>query len=156
MSKLFDGYGEAVLTGFNLLVGYFNVVGLEGRSPEEKRITDDSCGPDVDLIGVSDCAFDDFWCNIVRGPAHGPFLLLCELQLSGESEVANLNFHVSAEKDVAKFEVAMYDAVGVHVLNSGNDLDHEVAGFLGGEPLPALDHFAERLAGRACTLQTQS
>ena len=138
-------YGEGVLAGLDLLVGELDLVGLEGRAAEEEGEADDAHRPDVHLVGVPHRPLHDLGSDVVGRAAHGALLLLAELQLGGESEVAHLDLHVGVEEDVAELEVAVDDAVAVHVLDCGDELQHEVARLLGGEPLALLDHLAEGL-----------
>lgn len=92
-------------------------------------------------------ALHDFGGDVVGSPTHGAFLLVTELEFGGKPEVSNFEIHVVVEEDVAHLEVAVDDAVAVHVLEGGDDLVHVVAGLLDGELLALLDHLAEGLVG---------
>lgn len=45
--------GKAVIANLDLLVGGLDLVGFEGRLPEQQGVGDDPQTPDVDLVGVS-------------------------------------------------------------------------------------------------------
>jgi hypothetical protein len=90
-------------------------------------------------------ALDNLRGNIIGCAAYGPLLLLSELEFCGQAEVANLEFHTTADKDVSHFEVAMDNTMSVHVLNCRKNLVHEILGFTIGEFLAALEHFTETL-----------
>ena len=68
-------------------------------------------------------------CDIVGGAANGflPFSGL--LDEGGETEVSHLDVHVAVQEDVAEFEVAVDDLVGVHIMTSTDELYHEETGF---------------------------
>lgn len=90
-------------------------------------------------------ALDNLRGNIIGRAAYGPLLLLSELEFCGQAEVANLEFHTTADKDVSHFEVAMDNTMSVHVLDCRKNLVHEILGFTIGEFLAALEHFTETL-----------
>ncbi len=65
----------------------------------------------------------------------------------GESEISNLDAHTLAEKQIAQLEIAVNDALFVHVLRRVDDLLEIVARLGLGEFLARLDEFHHRLCG---------
>lgn len=68
-------------------------------------------------------AFEDFWGDVVGCATNGLLLLAFELELGGESEIAQLDFHLVVKEEIAEFEVAMDHTVGHQVLETLNNLD---------------------------------
>ena len=60
--------------------------------------------------------------DVVWSPADCSFLFLRELQLSREAEVSYFEFHTAVDEDVSHLEISMDDTIGVHVLDSREDL----------------------------------
>ena len=50
-------FGETEVANLDPFVGEFDFVCFEWRFPEEKSVSDDSCAPDVDFVGMSLLAF---------------------------------------------------------------------------------------------------
>ena len=92
--------GKAEGALFDLLVGVFDIFGLEGRSTVGQSIYYHSETPDIDLVAVT-FWLKDFGSYVVGGAANGFFLLAVEIYFGGKAEIANFNGHILAEEEIA-------------------------------------------------------
>mmetsp|Transcript_24716 Transcript_24716/g.30853 ORF Transcript_24716/g.30853 Transcript_24716/m.30853 type:complete len:293 (-) Transcript_24716:24-902(-) len=114
--------GEGVRIHADALVSRLNIRGFEGGLANDERVNYDTDGPNIDFIGVTLLALEDFWSDIVRRTANGALALAVELKLGSETEVANLDLHLVVKEEVAKLEISMNYPVAVEVLDSRADL----------------------------------
>ena len=70
-----------------------------------------------------------------------PFSIEFVLDGRGQAEVSDLDLHFIVEKQIAQFEIAMNDALVVHVDARLDDLLDEVARFGLGHRLPSSTQF---------------
>ena len=92
--------GKAEGALFYLLVGVFDIFGLEGRSTVGQGVYDHSETPDIYLVAVT-FWLKDFGGYVVGGAADGFFLLAVEIDFSGKTEITNFNGHILAEEEIA-------------------------------------------------------
>jgi hypothetical protein len=80
-------------------------------------------------------ALNDLRCDIVGSAANSTLFLLCKLKLRCETKVTHLKFHIGIYKDVAHFQVPVDNTMTMHILDSRDDLVHEIFGLAIGELL---------------------
>lgn len=83
--------------------------------------------------------------DIIGCSTYSSLALAVELQLGCKTEVANLYFQLAIQKQVAKLEISMNDAVSMQVLDCITDLYHVVFYFLLYKSLPSPQQFIQRL-----------
>jgi len=86
--------GEGVLVPFDPSVGGFDVSSFERRFSNDQSVDDDSEGPNVDLVGMTGPALQDFGCNVVGSATNGSFLLSVKIELGSEPEVSEFDLHL--------------------------------------------------------------
>lgn len=102
---------EAVLVHPDLSIGCFDIICLEWWLSNYQCVDDDSERPNVDLEGVALLALKDLRGDVVGGATNSSFLFAVKLELCGEAEVADFDFHLVVEEKVTKLEVSMDDPV---------------------------------------------
>lgn len=95
--------------------------------------------------------FENLGGNVVgraaqRRPPHDLHVLAGEEERS-QTKVANLGVHVLVEEDVAHLEIAVDNALGVHVLDGTGNLDRVEADLWLRESLSSLDHVHQGAVG---------
>lgn len=108
---------ETVLNGLDSLVSLLDLRGLKRWLTNDHGIQDYTERPNIYLEGMSLLLLENLRSDIVRRSTHRPPLLLLELQLSSQTEVASFYLHLLGEEQVAELEVSMNDPVLVHVLD---------------------------------------
>jgi len=74
-----------------------------------------------------------------------PFPLAVEIQLCRQPKVANFDFHVVVEEQVAQLQVAVDHSIVVQVLAGGDNLEHVVSGFWLSDSSSSLVQLHQRL-----------
>lgn len=78
-----------------------------------------------------------------RGPPDGVHVVTSNQQGS-QTKIADLGIHVLIEENVAHLQIAMYDALPVHVFDCPSDLYGVETDFGLGQPFPLLYHLHQR------------
>ena len=136
---------ESVVVLLDPSVRGFDVRGLKGRFTDDQRVDDYSKRPDIDLVGVTVAALENFWGDVVRSPANGSLFLAIEIEFSREPKVTQFNLHLVVPEPVAQLEVSVDDAVGMEVLESVDDLDRVTLNLQFVQPLPPLQQLIHAL-----------
>ena len=126
---------------------------VEWESSYQKRVEDDTTGPDVRSRAIVLLAHDDLGCGIVRAATCGEKHVVSPLP-DRHAEVCDLNVFVAVEEEVLGLQVAVRDVEAMAVVDSRDDLLEVAEGFLGGEAalaaqvveeLAALDIFKDEV-----------
>lgn len=89
---------ERVIVHADLLVSGLDIGGLKWRFANDERVNDDTHRPSVHFVAMAGLAFEDFRRDIVGRAANGLLLLALELELGGETEIAQLDFQTFIKK----------------------------------------------------------
>lgn len=128
-SIYYQVYWKCILATFYLFVSKLNLVCLKWWSTKEKCKTNNPHRPNIHLIWMSNWAFNDLRSNIIRCSTHGSLFLVNKLQFSSQSKISDFNFHIMAQKDIAQFQISMYDPIRMHILNCRYQLQHKESCF---------------------------
>ncbi len=87
-------------------------------------------------------SFNNLGGNVVWRATHSSFFLIREFQFGCKAEVPNFKIHILVEKNVAHFQIPMDDPIAVHILQRGDNLEHEISCLLDCQLLPFFYHLA--------------
>jgi hypothetical protein len=132
----------------NLLIHFFDVLGLEGRPADDECIKDNANRPGVNLEAVSVRGVEQYlWCDIVGRATNGLLPLAGTLNKRGKAKVTNLDVHVCIKEKIAKLQITVDDLMGMHVMAGTNKLYHEKSGFRFGKDATVVQHTHKRTVG---------
>jgi hypothetical protein len=131
----FDAHvrGDGVVALHDLLVEQLGVRVVEGQVPAEHRVEDHACGPDVHAEPHVLLPRYHLRCRVARRAAGRLEQLVAFVEVA-QAEVDDLDVLVLVQQQVLGLEVSVDDAELVDVLDAGDDLLEELAGFLFFEP----------------------
>ena len=116
-------YRKLILALLDPLQSLIFILRLERWLAKQHRKTDDSDGPEIHFIRMTERTWHDLRCQVVESPTNTDFLLISELKFGGFAEITDFDLLIFVEKDVGEFQITMNDLILMHVLNSLNDLN---------------------------------
>lgn len=132
----------------NLLIHFFDVLGLKGRTADDECIKDDANRPGINLEAMSIRGVEQYlWCDVVGRTTDGLLPLAGTLNERGKTKVADLDVHVGIEEKVAKLQITVNDLMSMHIMAGTNELYHEKSGFRLGKNATVVQHAHERAVG---------
>ena len=129
----------------DLLIGLLDFLRLEGRSPVQHRVEDDSDRPVIDLITVAATGLQDLGSQVVWRSANGALFLTLVKNLRSEAEISHLELHFVGEEQIAQLQVSMNHLARMNVLHGEHELVDVVASFNLMKALTTLDKIGEGL-----------
>ena len=119
-------YRKLILALLDSLQSFIFIFRLERWLAKQHRKTDDSNGPEIHFIWVTERTWHNLRCQVVESPTNTDFLLISELQFGGFAEITDFDLHGFVEEDVGEFQITMNDLILMHVINSLNDFNDEI------------------------------
>ena len=143
--------GESESALFYLLVSVFHILWFKWRSTVDQCKHDDSETPNINFITMT-LGLKNLWSDVVRCSTYRLFLLTIEVNFRGESKIPNFNRHVLTEKKIAQLEIPMNNFLSMQILQSFQNLQHEISDLALTKSSSLLDHIVESLHNRNLTL----
>ena len=94
---------------------------------------------------MASLALKDLWRDIVWCPTNSSLALAIEVNLRSEPEIPHFNLHLFIDKEVAKFQISVNNAVLVQILQSIHDLQCVALHLEFVQSFPALEQVVQRL-----------
>jgi hypothetical protein len=132
----------------NSLIYFFDVLGLKRGTSDDKRIEDDTDGPNINLEAVSIRGVEQYLRgNVVWCTTNGLLPLARTLNQRGKTKVADLDIHITIKEKVPELQITMDDLMGMHVMTGTDELYHKESRLRLCEHTTAMEHAHERPVG---------
>jgi hypothetical protein len=139
------GCKAQVSTSKTSLINFFDVLGLEGWTADDKRVYNDPDGPGINLEAASVCRVEQYLQhNIIRCSTNGLLPFAGTLDKCGNAKATNLDTHVRIEEKIVQFQIKMDHLVGMHVMASADELYHKEPRLWPPKDATAIEHAHER------------